>query len=109
MSIMCFAVTDQWAIIPLREVSRTVYTEDEIAVIVTEICGEVEYSRHCEAHHDIYFRTMYLTPEGEPDKNTVFMTLQEAKDWASSHIKTDMVSKRRELRQLQTKLEKLEE
>ena len=74
---------------------------------MTEICGEVEYRRHCEIHHNVHFKEIYLTPEGEPDKHNVFMTLHEAKDWASRHIKTEMEAKRREFRELQTKLKEI--
>lgn len=103
--IVCFAVTDQFAIIPLREIART--ETDGMTLIETKIDGDVEYVSHCECHHRIYFREMWLDDDGKPDKGTVFMTLSEAKKWVASSIKIKIAEKRRELKSLQTKLDKL--
>ena len=105
--VECFAVTDQQSIIPLKEISRTVYEEDELCEIETEICGEVEYPEHCAAHHDIYFRKMWLNPDGEPDNGRVFMARTDAERWAIKAINTKVAGAERELRTLQSKLAKL--
>ncbi len=102
--VMCFAVTNQDVIIPLREIEREVYEDDDLVLIKTEIAGEVEYPSHCETHHKIYFKEMWLNKEGEPDKKNVFMTRQDAVDWVSKSIRTKIARKQRELRELQQKL-----
>jgi len=106
--VMCFAVTDQQAVIPLKETSRKTYPEDGLVMITTEIVGDVEYKNHCEAHHKAYFKEMWLTREGEPDKHGVFMTLEEAKNWAAKSLRCEIDSKRNELFRLEQKLAKLD-
>jgi len=80
-AITCFAVTDQSAIIPLREIERVTHTDEDgdYTIITTEICGEVERQHHCEVHHGAHFNTLWLGDDGKPDKGSVFMTFDEAK------------------------------
>ena len=104
--VMCFAVTDQFSIIPLKEVSRV--EGDGFIEIETEICGEVKYQRHCDVHHEEYFKSLYLTKCGEVDKNTVFMSLGAAKEWASKAIKTAISVKENDIASLARKLKDLD-
>jgi len=103
--VMCFAVTDQDVIIPLREIRREVYEDDGLVLIETEIIGDPEYPAHCEAHHKAYFKELWLNKDGEPDKGNVFMTRAEAVDWVAKNIRTKIAGKQRELRELQHKLD----
>ena len=86
--ILGFAVTDQFCIIPLREVSRS--ERGGFWKVETEICGAVDPQEHCEDHHDCYFKTLFLEESGGVNiprvKDNVFMSFDTAKEYALKEI-----------------------
>jgi len=99
--VLCFAVTDQFNIIPLKEVGRKVYP-DNFIMISTEIIGKVNNTGHCQAHHKAYFASIWLTKEGSPDKQGVFLTKSEANAYALTQINDSIAHKQSEIGRLKT-------
>lgn len=99
----CFAVTDQHVIIPLRVVNR----QDIHAVcrITTEIEGDA--GGHAEAHHQTYFRNLWLDEHGLPEMGNVFVSEDDAKAYAIKRITSALSQKQREIDQLIERLVEL--
>ena len=89
-----FAVTDQHVIIHL-EVATQRDIEDYI-VVETKIIKDQD-SDHRQAHHDAYFKKLYLDKDGSiSNKPSVFTDLELATKYAVNNINEELEHKQRQ-------------
>ena len=106
--IKCFAVTNHYEIMPLKEINRTIYDDGDLTKIDTEICDNVKsQQRYYISQHRIKFSDLWLDDDGKPDNGNVFMTLQDAKKYATQNIHRDIGIKQSEIERLNETLKEI--
>ena len=99
----CFSVTTQNNIVPLKVVAIKKDFGDGDYMLTTEIVGEA--TREQEMHHATSCVHIYLE-KGKPH-GLVFLTEQEAKEYAIKHIKYDIQFAQDKVIKLTKQLEEL--
>jgi len=104
-----FAVTDDFDIISLREVSRTLENEgDDFYVIETELLGSARHKKRFELKHESRFKTLFLIQDAECPEGNVFVSLNAAKESVYRSISGSISLKQSEINALTKKLIELE-
>lgn len=107
---ICFAVTNQYIIIPLMVTNRVSIDdaengEEELTQVETTILGESTI--HMKGQHKTYFRIMWLGDDGRPDMCNVFLNKGEAVEYAVERATVDSRSKLKEVVRLENQIEEL--
>jgi len=99
----CYAVTDQHVLLPLKVTGCN--TVGDLVQIETEL--DCEPTTHREAHHETYFKVIWLDAGGLPDKAGVFVRKEDAIAHAVRNTETEIRAHKKTINGLNKRLDDL--